>query len=79
MLCFVTVTKPGQVEPPPDPEKQRRSAERQARRGRRKRQREAFQIRDHDDGMSTDDELKPSEISSFNSEKGGRGMGGGRC
>ena len=73
-LCVFAVTKPGMVEPPPDPDKQRRTAERGARRARRKRQREAFQIRDHEDGMSTDDELKPSEISSYNSEKGGLGV-----
>ena len=63
------VNKSGAVEPPPDPMKWSRTAERGARRARRKHRRDALLIKDHEDGMSTDDELISSEITSFNSKK----------
>ena len=39
-------------------------------RARRKRTREAHEIRDHNEGMSTDDELSYSELAKFTSERG---------
>ncbi|XP_041351810.1 PAX3- and PAX7-binding protein 1-like [Gigantopelta aegis] len=49
--------------------KQRRVAEREARRSRRRRQRESKDIRGHHDGLSSDDEENQSDVSKFTLEK----------
>ncbi|KAJ8315152.1 hypothetical protein KUTeg_007302 [Tegillarca granosa] len=49
--------------------RQRRVAEREARRARRRRAREGKDIKGHHDGLSSDDEESQSEITKFNVEK----------
>nr|XP_022293371.1 PAX3- and PAX7-binding protein 1-like isoform X2 [Crassostrea virginica] len=50
-------------------ERQRRTAEREARRSRRRRARELKDIMGHHDGLSSDDEENQSEIAKYNVEK----------
>ena len=53
-----------------DPGKQRRAAEREARRARRRRARESRLEKNHNEGMSTDDEENNTEIVKFRAERG---------
>ncbi|CAF0845968.1 unnamed protein product [Didymodactylos carnosus] len=57
---------------PLDPKRQRRAVEREARRVRRRQAREdknSNEMQTHFDGMSTDDEENPSDLSNFSSQK----------
>lgn len=68
---YMTSTANVDLTSPEAVEKQRRTAEREARRSRRRRAREMKDIVGHHDGLSSDDEENQSEIAKYNVEKGG--------